>query len=146
MINPFPILFPMEQLILHHYGFLTHNTVDWLAENELLLGNPFRVCGTIKIRSQKVNITFLQQAAGAVFTELIEPWEDNAKLQKMIKKGITVYHTGYLAATGQFDEVLSSFQEKGIHALAPFASEAFEGKRCVFVITRNVGMIEIIEQ
>jgi Glyoxalase/Bleomycin resistance protein/Dioxygenase superfamily len=136
----------MESLTIHHYGFLTYNTGAWLAENELLFGKPCMVFETVKISSQKVNITFVQQSEGRVFTELIEPWEDNAKLQKMIAKGITVYHTGYLAATGQFDKILLSFNEMGIHTLAPFASEAFEGRRCVFVVTGNIGMIEIIEQ
>ncbi len=136
----------MDKLTLHHYGFLTGNTAAWLEENEWLLGKPYQVFETVRVSSQKVNITFVQQSVGSVLTELIEPWEENTKLQKMIDKGITVYHTGYLAAAGEFDTMLSSFEEKGMHALAPFASEAFEGRRCVFIITGNIGMIEIIEQ
>lgn len=136
----------MEQLSLHHYGLLTNDTAAWLAENELLLGKPYKVFDTIKISSQKVNITFVQQSAASTLTELVEPSQDNSVLQKMISKGITIYHTGYLAPAGAFDTILSSFVEKGTHALPAFHSEAFGGKRCVFVITRNMGMIEIIEQ
>ena len=136
----------MEQLSLHHYGFLTIDTAAWLAENELVFGKPYKVFDTIKISSQKVNITFVQQSATSTLTELVEPSQDNSALQKMMGKGITIYHTGYLAAAGGFDNTLACFVEKGAHALPAFHSEAFGGKRCVFVITRNMGMIEIIEQ
>ena len=73
----------MEPLTIHHYGFLTYNAAAWLAENELLFGKPYKVFETVKISSQKVNISFVQQLEGAVLIELIEPWEDNAKMQKM---------------------------------------------------------------
>ena len=136
----------MEQLSLHHYGFLTKDTAVWLAENELLLGKPYKVFDTIKISSQKVNITFVQQSATSTLTELVEPSQDNLPLQKMMSKGITIYLSGYLAAARAFDNILTSFVEKGAHALPTFHSEAFGGKRCVFVITRNMGLIEIIEQ
>ena len=136
----------MEKLSLHHYGFLTNDTAAWLAENELVFGKPYKVFDTIKISSQKVNITFVQQSATSTLTELVEPSQDNSALQKMMGKGITIYHTGYLAAAGGFDNILACFVEKGAYALPAFHSEAFGGKRCVFVITRNMGMIEIIEQ
>src|SRR2546430_11349806 len=102
----------MKLLTLHHYGFLTGDTAAWLAENELLFGKPFKVFETVKIHSQKVNISFVQQSETDILTELIEPWEENIKLQKLIAKGITVYHTGHLAVAGEFDTILLSFKEK----------------------------------
>ena len=136
----------MQPLTLHHYGFLTANTAAWLAENEALFGKPFKVFETVHISSQKVRITFVLQTENAVLTELIEPLEENTHLKKMISKGITVYHTGYKVAANEFDTVLKTFENKGIHALPVFYSEAFENKRCVFLVTRNFGMIELIEQ
>lgn len=135
----------MPPLTLHHYGFLTANTAVWLTENELLLGKPFAVFNSISIISQKVKITFLQQTENSVLTELVEPLEENALLRKMITKGITVYHTGYMAAKNDFENVLQSFEKKGAKALPVFHSEAFDNRRCVFLITKNLGMIEIIE-
>jgi len=136
----------MNSLTLHHYGFLTSSTLDWLAENESLLGKPFRVFDTIKIQSQKVDITFVEQTEGEVLTELVEPWEDNQRLNKMISKGLTVYHKGFLSEPGRFDEVVEKLEEKGAHSLGAFQSEAFGNKRCVFLMTRNLGLLEIIEQ
>ncbi|MES2850902.1 MAG: VOC family protein [Bacteroidota bacterium] len=136
----------MLPLILHHYGFLTADTAAWLEENELLLGKPFKVFDTVHVSSQKVKITFVQQAENTVLTELIEPLDDNLHLTKMISKGITIYHTGYIVTKEDFDKVVNSFEEKGAHSLPIFNSEAFEKKRCVFLITRSLGMIEIIEQ
>lgn len=136
----------MQPLTLHHYGFLTADTAAWLAENELLFGKPFKVFDTVHISSQKVRITFVQQTENGTLTELIEPLEENTHLKKMIAKGITIYHTGYTVATNDFDITLKTFENKGIHALPVFHSEAFENKRCVFLVTRNFGMIELIEQ
>ena len=136
----------MPPLTLHHYGFLTANTAAWLTENELLFGMPFKVFDTIAIHSQKVKITFVQQTKDAVLTELIEPSEENTHMRKMITKGITVYHTGYLTPADEFDNVVKSFEKKGARALPVFQSEAFDNRRCVFLVTKNLGMIEIIER
>lgn len=133
-------------LTLHHYGILTADTAAWLAENEFLFGKPFSVFETVHIASQKVAVTFVQQTAGAVLTELVQPAEDNLPLQKMIAKGITMYHTGYIVPANEFDETLQSLEEKGSRALPVFNSEAFNQKRCVFVITTALGMIELIEK
>ena len=136
----------MPPITLHHYGFLTNDTAAWLAENELLFGKPLKVFDTVHISSQKVKITFVQQAENSVFLELIEPSDDNLHLKKMINKGITIYHAGYTVSFEYFDETVKSFEDKGAHSLPVFNSEAFENKRCVFLVTRNLGMIEIIEE
>lgn len=133
-------------LTLHHYGFLTADTAAWLAENELLFGKPFSVFDTVHIASQKVAVTFVQQTAGAVLTELVQPAADNLPLQKMIAKGISIYHTGYTVPSAEFDETLQWLEDKGSRALPVFNSEAFNHKRCVFVITTAHGMIELIEK
>lgn len=133
-------------LKLHHYGFLTADTAAWLAENELLFGQPFQTSPSIQIVSQKVTVTFVQQTKNAVFTELIQPAADNLALQKMITKGITVYHTGYMVPANEFDETVRLFEEKGARALPVFNSEAFNHKRCIFLFGNSVGMIELIEQ
>lgn len=133
-------------LTLHHYGFLTADTAGWLAENELLFGKPYKLFDSIPIASQKVSITFVQQTENAVMTELVHPAADNLPLQKMITKGITVYHTGYTVPANEFEETLKIFEEKGARALPVFNSEAFNQRRCVFVFSTALGMIELIEE
>lgn len=101
----------MQGLRLHHYGFLTASTSDWLLEQELFVGKPYRVSETITVHTQKVKVTFVEQTEGAVLTELVEPLPGNTSLEKMLSKGITVYHCGYL--TLQFDEKLSKWEAVG---------------------------------
>lgn len=133
-------------ITLHHYGFLTADTAAWLSENELIFGKPFKLYDSIAIASQKVTITFVQQTENAVMTELVQPAADNLPLQKMIAKGITVYHTGYMIPAMEFDSTLKDFEEKGARALPVFNSEAFNQRRCVFVFSTSLGMIELIEE
>jgi methylmalonyl-CoA/ethylmalonyl-CoA epimerase len=132
-------------ITLHHYGFLTADTAAWLAENELLFGKPYKVSETIQIATQKVSVTFVQQTPGAVLTELIQPHDDNTSLQKMIAKGITVYHTGYTVPSNEFEDTIIFFEKEGGRMLPVFNSEAFNMKRCVFIYTKNLGMIELME-
>ena len=136
----------MGLLTLHHYGILTSSTSEWLSENEVLLGKPFKISHIIKISSQKADITFVEQKEGEVLTELVEPWQDNHTLNKLIEKGVSAYHKGYLLSAGEFDEVVEMLVERGFHSLGIFQSEAFGNRRCVFLVTINLGMIEIIEQ
>jgi len=136
----------MDLLTLHHFGFLTASATDWLAENETLLGTPFKIFDTVVIQSQKVNITFVEQTEGAVLTELVEPWADNLPLNKMIANGVTVYHKGFLCPLGSFDEAVEELEKKGAYSLEAFQSRAFGYRRCIFLVTRNLGLIELIEQ
>lgn len=133
-------------LTLHHYGFLTADPAAWLAENELLFGKPFKLFDSIEIASQKVSITFVEQTKNAVMTELVQPGADNLPLQKMIAKGITVYHTGYTVPANEFEATLKIFEANGARAFPVFNSEAFNLRRCVFVICTSLGMIELIEE
>lgn len=136
----------MLPLTLHHYGLLTADTAAWLIENEFIFGKPYHVSETTSIASQKVAVTFVQQTKDAVFIELVQPAADNLSLHKMIAKGVTVYHMGYTVPAGAFDETLKTLENKGAHSLPVFHSEAYNQKRCVFVISKNTGMIELIEQ
>lgn len=133
-------------LTLHHYGFLTADTAAWLAENELLLGKPFKQSDSIHIASQKVSATFVQQTENGVITELVQPAADNLPLQKMIAKGITIYHAGYTVPANEFETTLKTLEENGAHAFPVFHSEAFNLRRCVFVVNNSLGMIELIEE
>ncbi len=133
----------MQGLRLHHYGFLTASTSDWLLEQELFVGKPYRVSETITVHTQKVKVTFVEQTEGAVLTELVEPLPGNTSLEKMLSKGITVYHCGYL--TLQFDEKLSKWEAAGGRLLQTFHSEAFGGRRCAFMLTTQLGLVELIE-
>lgn len=142
--NCFPTC--MLPLTLHHYGFLTADTAAWLAENELLFGQPYNVSSTIFIQSQNVSVTFVQQHQHTTLTELIQPAEENTPLQKLITKGVTVYHTAYKVRSDAFDDVVKKFEENGSKLMPIFQSEAFNLKRCIFLVTKNMGMIELIEE
>lgn len=134
----------MAGLQLHHYGFLTASTQDWLREQEEFFGPPYSVSKTFTITSQKVKVTFVEPTKGAVLTELVEPLPGNASFNKMLARGHHVYHCGYLCS--RFDEQLHQWETAGGRLLKVFHSEAFGGRRCAFIITTNLGLVELIEE
>ena len=54
------------------------------------------------------------------------------------------YHVGLLSP--KFDKDKARFEDAGYIALPEFKSEAFEMRRCVFLMSPDSHMIEIIEQ
>lgn len=129
-------------LRLHHVGCLVANMEDALAgyRNGPLaqpVTQPLQISG-----NQQVRVAFVGEAPETLI-ELVEPGPDNRFLQKLLKQGVTFYHLGYLAADLPAAE--ERFLESGAHEVARFRSEAFDGRECVFFLTVNGQMIELID-
>jgi hypothetical protein len=61
----------------------------------------------------------------------------------MLAKGTTFYHLGYLTNDLRSSEQRCVFG--GSRVLTRFASEAFEGRECVFLLTPEGQMLELIQ-
>ena len=129
------------QLTLHHVGCLVENIPAALATYAGTC-NLKDIAAPTMVSSQKVRVCFLPSGNGT-FIEFVEPGPDNAFLQKMLRKGISYYHVGYLCA--DLDQSVQSFIAAGGHELTRFQSEAFEGRECVFLITTQQQIIELIQ-
>ena len=127
--------------IFHHVGCLVDNLEESILTYSNLLGfdPPSEI---YDISSQKVKVCFIKNTADS-FIELVEPYEDNTSLRKMLKKGQTFYHTAYTVKN--FDEALEEMESKGAKFMPVFTSEAFNNRRCVFLYTPELQLIELIE-
>jgi catechol 2,3-dioxygenase-like lactoylglutathione lyase family enzyme len=129
------------RLTFHHVGCLVEDIPAALAA---YTGTCLaaEASAPVAVRSQKVRVCFLPSGNGA-FIEFVEPERDNAFLMRMLRKGISYYHVGYLCV--ELEECVRSLLAAGAHELTRFSSEAFGGRLCVFLLTAQQQMLELIE-
>ena len=87
---------------LDHIGYITDD-ITKTAESFRLLG--YEAGKTVNDDTQRTRICFLRKQ-GETNIELVEPYEDNKTMQKMLKRGVTPYHTCYIV-----DNMDSAYQE-----------------------------------
>jgi hypothetical protein len=97
----------------------------------------------IQVMSQSVTVCFVEMGPG-LFIELIEPLTTESAVKNLVRKGFTFYHVGFLVS--DFDAALASLIDQEYRPGETFRSEAFAGKRCCFLISPVMHMIEIIEE
>lgn len=129
-------------LVFHHTGLLVKNIEDSVLYYRKLFG-PNSASNIYDIESQKVKVCFITIGKDC-YLELVEPFEGNSDFNTMFKRGITYYHNGY--TTTAFDAMLQSLLEKDFRLLNTFNSEAFNGKRCSFLISKKMHLFELIEK
>lgn len=129
------------RLTLHHVGCLVEDISAALGTYAGTL--PLTdIAPPVHVPGQKVRVCFLPTGNGT-FIEFVQPDPDNGFLLKLMRKGIGYYHAGYLCT--DLNQSVQSFIASGAHELTRFRSEAFEGRYCVFLITSQQQMIELIE-
>jgi catechol 2,3-dioxygenase-like lactoylglutathione lyase family enzyme len=128
-------------LQFHHVGCLTGNMEDTLNTYVKVLGFK-QASDIIAIGSQHVKVCFLETMPG-VFLELVEPQAENAALRKILKTSNPYYHIGYM--TNNLPAVVEQLQENGFYLVNRFNSEAFDNKECAFLYTKEMHLIELIE-
>jgi len=128
---------------LHHIGCLVENIPEAISEYKKLYSNNLESTNPIKIETQKVSVCFLK-IANSVSLELVEPFPDNRTLLKLLKKGTSYYHLGYL--TPNFKEESIRLISEGYKKLPDFKSEAFNFCLCAFFVNSLGHLIELIEQ
>ena len=128
-----------QKLTLHHIGILVNSIEEATGAYREL---DARISQPVAIASQSVRVCFVDMDS-SVAIELIEPTAKGVS-QDLLKRGITYYHLGYLVP--KFDSALEDLAELNYVHLQTFHSEAFEGRRCAFLMSPVLHLIEIIEQ
>ena len=128
-----------QKLTLHHIGILVNSIEE--ATGAYCELNA-RISKPVVIASQSVRVCFVDMDS-SVAIELIEPTAKGVN-RDLLKRGITYYHLGYLVP--RFDSALENLAELNYVHLQTFHSEAFEGRRCAFLMSPVLHLIEIIEQ
>jgi hypothetical protein len=127
---------PLE---LHHIGCLCESIERAAPSYACVAAAP--VPDAVYITSQKVHVLMLPMANG-VALELVQPDSDNRFLQRLLGKGVSFYHLAFLC-----DDVAgAAVGFPGARELGSFESEAFAGRRCMFIVLPDGQMIELIER
>ena len=126
---------------LEHIGYITDNLVK-TAEAFLLLG--YKADVVVNDDTQRTRICFLTKS-GATKIELVEPYEDNKTMQKMLKRGVTPYHTCY-----EVDDVNAAYEEMLDNDFTPLfkpvAAPAFNNRLICYFWKSDIGFIELVNR
>jgi len=132
----------MQRFRIEHIGYLTVNIGDTAKSFEML---GYKAGRTVDDDTQQTRICFLHKE-GEVNIELVEPYESNRTMQKMlVKQGVSPYHTCY--EVDDIDEAYKLMMDSGWTALfEPVASPAFNNRRICYFWKRDVGLIELVNK
>ena len=92
--------------------------------------------------TQLTRICFLRKP-GEPNIELVEPYEDNKTMQKMLKRGVTPYHTCY-----EVDDIFTAYEEMVNQNFTPLfkpvAAPAFDNRLICYFWKSEVGLVELV--
>ena len=126
---------------IEHIGYIT-KSIEKTAETFALLG--YVAEDVVNDDTQKTRICFLRKE-GEVSIELVEPYPENATMQKMLKKGVTPYHICYTVPDVQ--AVYEQLTDLGFTPLfTPVEAPAFDNRLICYFWKNDIGLIEVVEQ
>ncbi|KAF0195968.1 MAG: hypothetical protein FD166_2695 [Bacteroidetes bacterium] len=131
-----------NRLQFHHVGTLVDNMDDAIKHYSELFG-PDNISPVIAIGSQNVNVCFVKMADES-FIELVESCSEDSVVARLVKKRVTYYHIGY--KVDNITATVSELEQMDYRPMEYFYSEAFEGKRCIFLFSPDTHLIELIEK
>ena len=127
--------------VVEHIGYVTKN-IEKTAETFKVFG--FQAGPIVDDDTQKTRICFLKKT-DEVNIELVEPYPENATMQKMLKKGATPYHTCYTVENIQ--QAYDQLKEIGFTPLfAPVAAPAFDNRLICYFWKNDIGLVEVVEK
>ena len=127
---------------IDHDGYLTGDIPSTAKAFEQL---DYQMGEIIDDNTQRTRICFLTKP-NEVRVELVEPYEDNKTMQKMLNKhGVTPYHTCY-----EVDDVDSKYeqliQEDWTALFKPVAAPAFGNRKICYFWNSEIGFIELVNK
>ena len=130
-----------KNIIFHHTGIIVSCIDDAINNYSALFGTE-KVSEVYLINNQKVKVCFVE-VGNKCHIELVAPLADNLSLNKLVKKGISYYHTAY--KVNSIEHIINTLDPMGYKFLKSFESEAFNMKRCVFAYSPDLHLFEFIE-
>lgn len=126
----------------HHIGLAVESIEDSLSYYVSIFGED-NVSEKYTVHSQGVNVCFIKNSDNS-FIELVEPLTQNSSIHKFLKKGISYYHMAY--ETVDIEVTVQKLVDLNFKNLSYFRSEAFAGRRCIFLFSPDGQLIELIEK
>jgi methylmalonyl-CoA/ethylmalonyl-CoA epimerase len=133
---------PELNLNFHHVGIAV-NRIDEAVDSYVALFGAASISPVYTVVSQQVKVCFVNIGNGS-FIELVEPTSEESGIHRLRKKGYTYYHIAYL--TDDIETTVNKLVQLNYKAMDFFNSEAFDGKRCVFLFSPEAHLIELIEK
>ena len=132
----------LTKLTFHHVGLLVDSIESSIIHYSELFSKE-NISKVYLVDSQKVKVCFVKVSDGT-FIELVEPMGEESVVFKLLKKRISYYHIAYKVT--DIIATVNKLELLNYKALEYFNSEAFEGKRCIFLYTPDAHLVELIEQ
>ncbi len=132
----------IENLEFHHIGLLVDNIENSILHYSAMFGKE-NISDVIRIDTQKVNVCFVKVGPGS-YIELVEPLGEESPVYKLLKKRVSYYHIGY--KVNDIIGAVSKLEPLNYKPMTYFNSEAFEGKKCIFLFSPEAHLIELIEK
>jgi hypothetical protein len=101
------------------------------------------VSSAVFIKSQRVKVCFVKNG-DSTFIELVMPTNEDSVVYNLLKRRFSYYHLGYKVKN--LFLAVEELEQLNYKALKPFYSEAFEGRKCIFLHTPDSHLIELIEE
>lgn len=129
---------------LHHVGCLIRN-IEAGIEQYKSLHHSVSISQIYEIKSQEVRVCFVHISdENETCIELVQPTNEASFLYKlMTKKGMNFYHLGFFVSN--INRKKGELEAKGYRIVNSFESEAFGGRKCVFLYSPDLHLIELIE-
>ena len=127
---------------IDHVGYLTGDILSTAKAFEKL---GYQMGEIVDDDTQRTRICFLTKP-DEVRVELVEPYEDNKTMLKMLaKRGVTPYHICY-----EVDDVDSEYeqliQEDWTALFKPVAAPAFGNRKICYFWNSEIGFIELVNK
>ncbi len=125
---------------IDHIGYLTGDISQTSKAFEIL---GYYTDNIVNDDIQKTKICFLHKE-GEVDIELVEPYEENKTMQKMLtKRGVTPYHICY--EVNDIDVEYNDLIAKNWTALfKPVEAPAFDNRKICYFWNSEIGFIELV--
>ena len=131
----------IEDARMHHVGCLVADMEAAICDHRALWSLA-EVSEIFEIQDQSVRVCFVRTQPGAVALEIVQP-AAGTSLHALLGRGVSLYHTGY--EINDLDSAMYHATAAGCRCMKTFTSEAFDGRRCVFLYTPGKLLIELIE-
>ena len=126
---------------MHHIGCAVRSISESAGTYANVMGFK-NVSQVYELSEIGINACFIELNNG-VFIELIEPRGTDSIINNYLKKGISYYHIGYMV--DDIDALVKELLNKDFKEISSVYSPAFGNRKCVFMLTPELQMIELID-
>ena len=130
-----------SELNFHHVGLLVDD-MEVAVQNYTNIFGEESASEITRVASQHVDVCFIKVGISS-YIELVRPYSDESKVFNMLKKRVTYYHIGYKVE--DIVQAVAELEVQDFKVMEYFSSEAFEGKRCIFLFSPDAHLFELIE-